>query len=144
MLGAVALHSSKRERNAMEAEREIADLKKAQFMEDKVGEEFDGVISGVTSFGVFVELKEYLVEGLVHVTTLTDDYYNFAEKEHSLVGEGTKKRYRLGSEVRVRISSVDIGRRRIEMVLASSGDDTSAGYKRGRKPRKGRRRRQRK
>ncbi|MBI5598770.1 MAG: ribonuclease R [Deltaproteobacteria bacterium] len=118
ILPQTALHASQRERKAMEAEREIVDLKKAQFMQDKVGEAFDGFISGVTSFGFFVELKDYFVEGLVHVTSLGDDYYTFAEKEHALVGENTRRRFRLGSETRVRINAVDIGRRRIDLALA--------------------------
>ncbi|MBI5560661.1 MAG: RNB domain-containing ribonuclease, partial [Deltaproteobacteria bacterium] len=114
----IASHSSARERKAMEAERESVDLKKVQFMQDKAGETFGGFISGVTSFGFFVELKDYFVEGLVHVTTLKDDYYIFKEKEHALVGENTKKRFRLAGEVTVVIDRVDIERRRIDMVLA--------------------------
>lgn len=113
-----ALHASQRERKAMEAEREIVDLKKAQFMLDKVGEVFPGFISGVTSFGIFVELKEYFVEGLVHITTLNDDYYNFIEKEHCLIGEHTGNVLRLGSEVEVRIVNIDISRRRIELEIS--------------------------
>ncbi|MDH4226766.1 MAG: ribonuclease R [Deltaproteobacteria bacterium] len=117
-LAEASAHCSKRERNAMEAEREIVDLKKTQFMKDKVGEEHDGVISGVTGFGIFVELSEYFVEGLVHITALGDDYYEFVEKEHALVGSRTKKRYRLGSPVRVRVVSADVMRRRIDMEIA--------------------------
>lgn len=116
----IANHTSKMERNAMEAEREIVDLKKTQFMMDKVGEAFDGFITGVTSFGFFVELKDYFVEGLVHVTNLKDDYYTFFEKQHSLIGERTKKRFRIGDEVRVKIQKVDIGKRQIDLVLSSS------------------------
>ena len=87
------VHTSARERKAMEAEREIADLKKCQFMQDKVGEVFDGFISGVTNFGFFVELKDFFVEGLVHVSTLADDYYVFDPKRHSLLGrEGSDRR----------------------------------------------------
>src|SRR3990172_10663750 len=92
----IAAHTSNRERNAMEAEREIVDLKKTQFMKDKIGEVYTGIISGVTSFGLFVELEGYFVEGLIHVTNMKDDYYIFMEKEHSLVGERTKKRFRVG------------------------------------------------
>lgn len=113
----IAIHTSKMERNAMEAEREIVDLKKTQFMMDKVGEAFDGFITGVTSFGFFVELKDYFVEGLVHVTNLKDDYYTFIEKQHSLIGERTKKRFRIGDEVKVKIQKVDIGKRQIDLVL---------------------------
>ncbi len=114
----IASHTSGRERKAMEAEREIADLKKAQFMRDKVGSEFDGFISGVTSFGFFVELKDYFIEGLVHVSSLSDDYYVFDEKKHSLIGESKKRVFRLADRVRVRLKNVDLERRRIDMSLA--------------------------
>jgi ribonuclease R len=133
-LPGIASHTSSRERKAMEAEREIADLKKAQFMEDKVGTEFDGFISGVTSFGFFVELKDYFVEGLVHVSTLADDYYIFDEKRHSLIGESKKRVFRLSDGVRVRLKNVDIERRRLDMVLA---EELSAQARpRGKKPRR--------
>jgi len=125
----IAGHTSARERKAMEAEREIADLKKCQFMKDKVGEEYEGFVSGVTSFGFFVELKDYFVEGLVHVSMLTDDYYIFDEKRHTLTGERTKKAYRLADEVKVKVAGVDLERRRIDLVLAQEED-------RGKKKRK--------
>ncbi|MEE8575474.1 MAG: ribonuclease R [Thermodesulfobacteriota bacterium] len=125
-LPGAATHTSTMERKAMEAERDIVDLKKAQFMKDKEGEEFEGLISGVTSFGLFVELKEFFIEGLVHVTTLADDYYIFMEKLHRLVGESTKKEFNIGDEVTVLVESVDIERRRIDMQL--SGE--SAGVRR--------------
>ncbi len=117
VLPAIAEQSSARERVAMEAEREIADLKKAQFMMDKVGEEFDGFVSGVTSFGLFVELKDYFVEGLVHVSTLRDDYYIYDEKRHTLYGEHTARSFRPGDSVRVMVERVDLERRRVDMVL---------------------------
>ncbi len=119
-LPAIASHTSARERKAMEAEREIVDLKKAQFMSDKVGKTFEGFVSGVTSFGFFVELKEYFVEGLVHVSSLLDDYYIFDEKAHSLTGEHRKRAFRLGDAVTVRLNKVDIERRRIDMALAEA------------------------
>lgn len=103
----VAAHSSERERIAVEAERETDDLKKAEFMVDKIGEEFEGVISSVTSFGMFVELDN-LVEGLVHVSYLTDDYYRYNEKLHALVGERTAKIYRIGDIVNVRVVKVNL------------------------------------
>ncbi len=115
LLPQIADNSSRCERRAMEAERECVDLKKAQFMQDKIGEVFEGLISGVESFGFFVELKEYFVEGLVHITTLRDDFYLFDEKRHALIGENTRKRYYIGKEVLVRIRDVDIERRRIEL-----------------------------
>lgn len=126
----IASHTSARERKAMEAEREIADLKKCQFMYDKVGDVFEGFVSGVTSFGLFVELKEFFVEGLVHVSMLQDDYYRFDEKRHSLMGERTRRVFRLADEVRVKIVSVDLERRRIDMVLEQARE---VGKKKGRR-----------
>ena len=114
----VARQTSTLERNATEAEREIIDLKKAQFMESKVGEVFEGFVSGVTGFGVFVELKEYFVEGLIHVTTLSDDYYTFDEKTHRLTGDGTNKSFSVGDDITVVIEGVDIARRQIDMKIA--------------------------
>jgi len=113
--------TSATERKAMEAEREIVDLKKVQFMEDKVGEEFTGIVSGVTSFGCFIELEEYFVEGLVHVSSLLDDYYIYDEKKHMLRGERTKRAFRVGVGVKVRIERVDLGRRRIDLSLVTEG-----------------------
>lgn len=115
----ITAHTSKRERNAMEAEREIVDLKKCQFMKDKIGEIYNGIISGVTGFGFFVELKDYFVEGLVHVTNMKDDYYVFMEKEHYLIGERRKKRYRIGDNVRVKLTNVDMARRQIDMAIST-------------------------
>lgn len=132
-LPGMAAHTSGRERKAMEAEREIADLKKAQFMKDKEGDVFEGLISGVTSFGFFVELKEYFVEGLVHVSSLLDDYYIFDGKKHSLTGEHTKRVFRLGDEVTVRVGKVDLERRRIDLALEEK-------FRRGVKEKRGGRR----
>jgi len=115
----IADQSSIRERGAMEAERDVIDLKKAEFMRDKVGNRYDGLISGVTSFGLFVELEEYFVEGLIHISQLRDGYYTFVEKEHALIGEGTGKRFRIGDPVEVEITGVDMGKRQISMELAS-------------------------
>ena len=107
-------HLSNRERVAMEAEREILNRYRVRFMKDKVGEEFEGVISGVTAFGFFVELKGIFVEGLVRVTSLHDDYYQYHEKKYCLVGERTHKTFRIGDEVRVRVDRVDVERRHID------------------------------
>lgn len=111
-----ARQSSERERLAVEAERETYDLKKAQYMQDKVGEVFEGIISGVQPFGFFVQLPN-TVEGLVHVSTLTDDYYHFHDKHYALVGERTRKMYRLGDPVAVRLASVNLAGRRLEFML---------------------------
>ncbi|MER2089070.1 MAG: ribonuclease R [Sporosarcina sp.] len=101
----IATHTSERERRAVEAERDTESLKKAQFMLDKIGEEFDGVISSVTNFGLFVEL-ENTIEGLVHVSYMTDDYYRFDDRQMMMIGEHTGKQFRLGDEVTVKVAAV--------------------------------------
>jgi ribonuclease R len=115
-------HLSSRERVAMEAEREILDRYRVRFMKDKIGDEFEGVISGVTAFGFFVELKDIFVEGLVRVTSLHDDYYQYHEKKYCLAGERTHKTYRIGDEIRVRVDRVDAERRHIDFGLANKVD----------------------
>jgi ribonuclease R len=112
-------HLSDRERVAMEAEREILSRYRVRFMKGKTGEEFEGIISGVTAFGFFVELKDIFVEGLVRVTSLDDDYYQYHEKKYSLVGERTHKAFRIGDKVRVRVDRVDVERRHIDFGLMS-------------------------
>jgi len=102
-----AVQSSDMERIAVEAEREVDDLKKAEYMSERIGEEFEGIISSVTNFGLFVELQN-TVEGLIHISTLDDDYYVYDEEHLCLIGERTKKQYRLGDEVKIRVSKVDL------------------------------------
>ena len=116
-LAAVAAQSSVRERQAMEAERESVELKKLEYLEGHLGNEFDGTVSGVTPFGLFVLLDEVLVEGLVHVSQLADDYYHFVEGEYALVGEVRKRRYRLGDRVSVRVVSVDKESQKLDLAL---------------------------
>ena len=103
---------SELERLVKDAEREVDDLKKAEYMMDRIGEEYDGIISSVTSFGIFVELSN-TIEGLVHITDLDDDYYVYDEAHLMLIGERTKNIYRLGDAVKVRCSRVDIDNREI-------------------------------
>jgi ribonuclease R len=103
----IAQHTSSRERTAAEAEREIERIKKAQFMADKIGEEFGAIIFSVTRQGFFVELLDHFVEGFVPLGTLIDDYYAYKEKTHSFVGERRHRRFQLGSRVRVRLDSAD-------------------------------------
>jgi ribonuclease R len=110
-------HLSRRERVAMEAEREILDRYRIRFMRDKVGDVFEGVISGVTAFGFFVEMKDIFVEGLVRVTSLHDDYYQYHENRYCLIGERTHKTFRIGDEVKVRVDRVDVERRHIDFGL---------------------------
>lgn len=116
ILPEVAAQSSHMERRAADAEREVEKLKKAQYMSKHLGEVFDGVISGVTKYGIYVEL-ENTVEGLIHVTDLIDDYYIFDENSYSLIGETTKKVYKLGQKIRVEVETVDPVLKTIQFVL---------------------------
>ncbi len=116
-LSEVAKLSSELGRRAEEAEREVIKLKKAQFMSDKIGEEFEGFISGVSSFGLFVELTDLFVEGLIHVSSMSDDYYIYHEKQHSLIGERRKKIFRLCDRVKVRVVSISLERIRVDFEL---------------------------
>jgi ribonuclease R len=113
----VARHTSERERRAADAERELVQWKKVRFMADKVGDEFEGYITGVSAFGLFIELIEHFVEGLVHISTMADDYYRFVEKAHILRGENTEKVYRLGDRVTVQVIKVDMERRQVDLGL---------------------------
>jgi ribonuclease R len=112
-----ARHASERERRADDAERELVQWKKVRFMADKVGDEFEGYITGVTAFGLYIELVEHFVEGLVHVSTMANDYYRFVERAHILRGENTGKVYRLGDRVEVQVVKVDMERRQIDLGL---------------------------
>jgi ribonuclease R len=114
----IARHTSERERRADDAERELVQWKKVRFMADKVGDEFEGYITGVTAFGLYIELVEHFVEGLVHVSTMADDYYRFVERAHILRGENTGKAYRLGDRVKVQVVKVDMERRQVDLGLA--------------------------
>jgi ribonuclease R len=112
-----AVHCSQRERLAMEAERDVIAMLKVRFMEDKLGETYDGIITGVTQFGLFVQLRELFVEGLVHVSSLKDDFYHYIENRHCLRGERRKRIYRIVDRIRVRVDRVDLGRKRIDFSL---------------------------
>jgi ribonuclease R len=113
----IARHTSERERRADEAERELVQWKKVRFMADKVGDEFEGYVTGVSAFGLFIELIEHFVEGLVHVSTMADDYYRFVDRAHLLKGENTGKIYRLGDRVNVQVVKVDMERRQVDLGL---------------------------
>lgn len=108
--------SSDMEQKSEEAERDLEDIKKCEYMEEHVGEEFDGIISGVTNFGVFVEL-ENTIEGLVHVENMRDDYYNFDELSVSMIGERTKKVYKMGDKIRIKVIGTDRMLRRIDFEI---------------------------
>lgn len=117
-LNEAAAHCSRRERTAMEAERDVVAMLKVRFMEDKIGETYDGIITGVTNFGFFVQLREFFVEGLVHISSLGDDYYHYIENRHCLRGERKKKIFRIGDNVKVRVDRVDRDRKRVDFTLS--------------------------
>jgi ribonuclease R len=112
-----ARHTSEMERRADEAERELLQWKKVRFMADKIGDEYEGYVTGVAQFGLFIELIEHYVEGLVHIGSMADDYYRFVEQQHVLMGENTKKVYRLGDKVLVQVVRVDMERRQVDLGL---------------------------
>ena len=122
----IARHTSERERRANDAERELVQWKKVRFMADKVGDEFDGYVTGVTAFGLYVELVQHFVEGMVHVSTMADDYYRFIERQHILRGENTGRVYRLGDHVTVQVIKVDMERRMIDLGLSEILDRVRA------------------
>jgi ribonuclease R len=115
----IARHTSERERRADDAERELLQWRKVRFMADKVGDEFAGYVTGVAAFGLFVELADHFVEGLVHISSMADDYYRFLESSHTLRGENTGKAYRLGDRVEVQVVRVDMERRQIDLGLTA-------------------------
>jgi len=110
-------HTSGRERHAMDAEREMVDLKKAQFMQNRIGEEFTGFINSLANFGFFVELDDYFIEGLVKLSSLTDDDYDYYEKEYVIKGRRYGKKFRLGANVRVRVARINAFRSEIDFDL---------------------------
>jgi ribonuclease R len=122
----MARHTSEMERRADDAERELMQWKKVRFMADKVGDEFDGYITGVSAYGLYIELIEHFVEGMVHVSTMADDYYRFVEKAHILQGENTGKVYRLGDRVSVQVIKVDMERRQVDLGLTAILDAVRA------------------
>ncbi len=113
----IARQSSERERVAMEAERMSVRVMQVEYMKRHVGDAFDGVIGGVTKFGLFVEINDLMVEGLVHISDIADDYYLFDEKRYSLRGRSRGKVYRLGDEIRVQVRGVDTEAHRIQFVI---------------------------
>ncbi|MFM1538913.1 ribonuclease R [Helcococcus bovis] len=121
-LDKIAEHISETERKAQEAERDVDALKKAEYMEQRIGKVYDGIISSVTSFGIFVELPN-TVEGLIHFRNLNDDYYEFDRENYKIVGEHTGKIYELGQKVRVKVSSVNVDLREIDFKLVKEEDE---------------------
>src|SRR5437764_1372130 len=116
-LHTIAEESSQSERRADEAERELMEWKKAKFMQDRIGEDFDGLIISVTKFGFFVELADLFVEGLVPLATLTDDRYTFHENTREIIGQHSRKTYHLGDKVHVLVDRIDPVEKKIQFAL---------------------------
>ena len=119
----VVLHLSEREKLAQDAEADLEGLKKAEFMQQHTGEVFHGLITGVQSYGFFVEIEELLVEGLVHVSSLKDDWYEYRSRQQKLVGRKSRRQYRLGDRVEVQVKSVDYYRQQIDLVAVGGGSE---------------------
>ncbi|MFZ4619597.1 MAG: ribonuclease R [Bacteroidota bacterium] len=136
-LPAMCKHCSDREKVAAEAERDSVKVMQVEYMRQHIGAEFPGIISGVIQYGVFVELNNMLVEGMLHVRDLNDDYYVFDEKQYSLVGERKGKRLRLGDAITVKVAKVTPERRQIDFVLAvdEEAKEPSTKKKKGKRPR---------
>jgi ribonuclease R len=134
---ALGEHCSMAERRADEASWDVEGWLKCEFMQDRVGEVFDGVITSVTSFGLFVELKDIYVEGLVHVTSLSRDYYHFDAVGHRMIGERSGRVFRMGDTLRVQVVRVNLDERKLDFVPADEGserkalDQPGAGHRRG-------------
>jgi ribonuclease R len=122
-----AAQSSDRERRADEAEREVLEWKKVIFMRDKVGESFTGVVAGVAPFGLFVELDEIFVQGMVPIATVGGDFWQFKERQHRLIGESTNRELRLGDKVTIEVKSIDEDRHQIEFRLLEIAGTPIAG-----------------
>jgi ribonuclease R len=130
----IGLHCSATERRADEATRDVEAWLKCYYMQDRIGEEFDGSISAVVPFGIFVALDNVFVEGLVHVSELGQDYFHFDEKTHAMVGERSGRRFRLSDRVRVQLARVDMEQNKIDFRLVDV-DEPSARKKSDRRPR---------
>jgi len=113
----IAEESSQSERRADDAERELMEWKKVKFMQDRVGEDFDGLITSVTKFGFFVELTDLFVEGLVPLNTLTDDRYVYHENTREIIGQHSRKTYRLGQRIRVLVDRIDPVEKKIQFAV---------------------------
>lgn len=116
-LPAMAKHCSNREKIATEAERESIKIKQVEFMMQHIGNEYSGSISGVMGFGIFVEIAEYLIEGLIHIRDLKDDYYTYDEKNYRLMGERKKRMFQLGDEVKIKVVSVNREKNEVDFML---------------------------
>ena len=123
MLRDIAQESSQSERRADEAERELMEWKKIKFMEDRVGEDFDGLIVSVTKFGMFVELNDLFIEGLVPLATLSDDRYMYHENTRQIIGQRTRKTYSMGDPIHVFVDRIDQMQKRIQFGVVGRIDE---------------------
>lgn len=114
-------HSSDREKIASDAERASIKYKQVEYMVPRVGEEFEGLISGLTEWGIFVEIISTKVEGMIRMSALLDDYYEFDEKNMRVVGRYTKRMYTLGGSVKVKVLKADVDRRTIDLAFGAYG-----------------------
>lgn len=122
LLPEVAKHSSEMERRADEAERETDKLKKAQYMQDRIGEVYEGVISGITAWGIYVELPN-TVEGMIHVSRLYGDYYYYSEETYEMIGRDSGRRFKLGQKIKIMVDGVDYLQKSVDFVLAWEEDE---------------------
>jgi ribonuclease R len=127
-LVALGEHCSKMERRAEAAERELVKMRLLTYMAERLGTELEVVITGVADYGFFGQAEKLPVEGLVHISTLTDDYYYFDDLSRSLLGRKTKKRYRLGDKVHVKVVRVDLQRRQLDFRVAERSKKVSGTY----------------
>jgi ribonuclease R len=118
-------HLNEREKLAEDAEKDLEGLRKAEKMKERTGKIFEGLITGVQSYGFFVEIEDLLVEGLVHVSSLKDDWYEYRARQSCLVGRKNRIAYRLGDRVEVEVKSVDYYRQQIDLVTVGGGSEAN-------------------
>ncbi|MEJ2596548.1 MAG: S1 RNA-binding domain-containing protein, partial [bacterium] len=110
-------HCSEMERRAVEAERASVKYKQVEFMQDKVGQTFDGVVSGLTDWGLYIEILENKCEGMVSIKSITDDFYEFDEEEYMIVGRHSGRRFEIGDEVKIEVINANLSRRQLDFKL---------------------------
>jgi ribonuclease R len=116
-------HASEMERRAVEAERASIKYKQVEFMQDKVGKEFDGVVSGLTEWGIYVEIVENKCEGMVSIKGIADDFYEFDEEEYMIVGRHTGRKFEIGDEVKIEVLNANLSRRQLDYKLVDLDPD---------------------
>ncbi|MFO7550985.1 MAG: RNB domain-containing ribonuclease, partial [Haliea sp.] len=131
---AYGMHCSMSERRADDATRDVESWLKCEFLQDHVGDEFDGIIAAVTSFGLFVELQPIYIEGLVHISALPGDYYSFDASHQRLVGERSGRSYKLGGRVRVQVARVDLDDKKVDLEMIDSKPPEGGASRKSRKP----------